>query len=589
MKEFFKYVAATIVGIISLGIIMMIFGLISIVGMIASSDTSKPIAKNSVLVVKLNGEMSERTEDNIFNELQGVSGLSFNKTLLAIQKAKNEENIKGIYLEAGSLAADLAQLEELRKALLDFKKNGKWIISYGEQYTQGAYYLASVSDKIYINPSGMLDWHGIGGEVMFVKDVLAKVGVRMVPVKVGKYKSAVEMFTEDKMSDANREQTERYIGGWWKEITSAVSKSRNIPVDSLNAYADRLISLEDVQNLKNYKLVDGFLYTDEIKDVIKKQLGIDNDNKISQASIEDVISLEDKNEGSDQIAVYYAYGNIIDERVPDEIFGGEHVIAGKDMCKDLEDLAENDDVKAVVIRINSGGGSAYASEQIWHQVMELKKKKPVVVSMSGAAASGGYYISSAANWIVADPTTITGSIGIFGVLPDMSNLMTQKLGFKFDEVKTNRNSIMGGYGKFLTPEQLGYVQAEINRGYMLFKKRVSEGRRLSMAQVEAVAQGHVYLGEDALKLKLVDQLGGMNDAIEKAAKLAKTDSYYMAAYPGQTDWTEQLLNVTNDKGNYLDEKLKAAMGVYYEPIKIMNSVNRMERIQARIPVILTIK
>ncbi len=590
MKEFFKYVAATIVGIISCGIIMGILGLVSIIGMVSSSQKQTTLSDNSVLVLKLEGEMSEQSNSSFLNDLQDIEEISFEKTLKAIHKAQNNENIKGIYLEAGSFSADLAQLQELRKALADFKKSGKWIISYGEIYTQGTYYLASLSDKIYINPSGTIDWHGVGGELTYVKDLLAKVGVRMVPVKVGKYKSAVEMFTQDKMSAENREQTERYINGYWKEITTAVSNSRKISVDSLNAYADRLIATEDPQNLQKYKMVDGFYYTDDIKNVIKEQLKIEKEDAIKQVSISEMANVEDKSDdGDDKIAVYYAFGDIVDSEIPSSIFGSDHQIIGKDLVKDFQDLAEDEDVKAVVIRINSGGGSAYASEQIWHQVMELKKVKPVVVSMSGAAASGGYYMSCGANWIVADPMTITGSIGIFGLFPDASDLMTNKLGLKYDEVKTNRNSVMYADGHFFTPEQLGYLQAEINRGYMLFKKRVSDGRHLTMAQVEALAQGHVYLAEDAIKLKLVDQLGGLDDAIAKAAQLAKTKSYYTENYPAPTDWMDKILNSTDNKNSYLDTQLKATLGEYYKPMALMSKIKNMDRIQAMSPVMVTIK
>ena len=588
MKDFLKYVGATIVGLFAFSIIIGIFGMMSIVGMIASSESTKNIKDNSVLVLKLSGSMSEQTTESLRDKLQGNTGLGFREVLSAIQKAKDEDHVKGIYIEAGMLGADLAQMEEIRQALAEFKKNKKFIIAYGEQYSTGSYYISSVADKVYLNPSGMVMWMGLGGEIRYVKDALAKIGVKVVPVKVGKYKSAVEMFTEDKMSDANREQTERYINGWWDIMVKAVAESRKISPDSLNAYADRVVTLEDRKNLLKYKMVDGLLYTDQVKGEVKKLLKIEEDKDIRQVSVADMQNVKQKQKG-EEVAVYYAFGDIVDDVIPSNILSGGQQIVGKDVCRDLEALADDKDVKAVVIRINSGGGSAYASEQLWHQITELKKKKPVVVSMSGAAASGGYYMSSNANWIVADPTTITGSIGIFGLFPDFTELETQKLGFKFDEVKTNRNSVFGSEGRFFTPEQLGILQQEIERGYLLFKKRVADGRRLTMEQVEALAQGHVYLGQDAIKLKLVDELGGLDKAVSKAAQLAKLDKYHTKNYPSQPGILEQLMSSQDNNGTYLDEQLRQTLGSYYEPIRLMNQIRNMDRIQARLPFYLTIR
>jgi protease-4 len=588
MKDFFKYVGATVVGLIIFGIIATAIGIMSIVGMVASGQATKSVDKNSVLVLKLDGVMNEQSDEglNLLGQLNNDGSIGLREMLSAIGKAKTNDNIEGIYLEAGALGADMAQLQELRDALADFKKSGKWIIAYGEVYSQGSYYVASLADKIYMNPSGEVNWHGIGGELRFIKDFYAKVGVKVVPLKVGKYKSATEIFTEDKMSEPSRQQTERYIGGWWQTMCQSVAKSRGISIDSLNTYADRLVGYEDPKNLVKYKMIDGLLYNDQVKDAVKKQLKLDKDESISQVSVADMGNVPEEATG-DEVAVYYAYGSIVDERSPESIFNDDHQIVADEVCSDLADLADDDEVKAVVIRVNSGGGSAYASEQIWRAVELLKKKKPVVVSMGGAAASGGYYMSSGANYIFAEPTTITGSIGIFGLVADVSELMTQKLGFKFDEVKTNRNATLGAVGHPMTPEQIGYIQGSIDRGYKLFKSRVSQGRRLTMAQVEENAQGHVFLGSDALKLKLVDELGGIDKAVAKAAGLAKLKEYYAAPYPAPKDMMTQIMEgLESSKGTNLDGQLRTTLGTFYEPFMLMRTVQTQSAIQARMPFII---
>lgn len=582
MKEFFKHVFATIVGLFLFGFIMTILAFISLVGIIASSENTNDIKDNSVLVLNLDGVMAERTEDNVLNKLNGVDGMSFEAYQRAIRNATDNDKIKGIFIQANSLGAEMAHLEELRQSLADFKKAGKWIIAYGEEMSQGSYYLSSLADKIYLNPSGELNWLGLGRETQYVKHTLAKIGIRAVPVKVGKYKSAVEIFTEDKMSDANREQTERYLNGWWNKIVTDVATSRKISKDSLNAYADRIITFEDPQQLVKARMIDGLIYNDQTKAIVAKMLGQDKDDDINQVAVRDL--QKEPTEGlSDHIAVYTATGDIVDSSSPEGLFRGGSQIVGKDFCKDMRNLADDKNVKAVVLRINSGGGSAYASEQMWHQIMELKKKKPVVVSMSGAAASGGYYISSAANYIVANASTITGSIGIFGIFADRSKLYTQLLGMKFDEVKTNRNSVMNAQGHFLTDEQFNIVQRSVERGYRLFKKRVAEGRHMTMDQVEAVAQGHVYLGSDALRIRLVDALGNLDTAIRKAAQLAKLDAYDVKRYPEQPSLLNQLLDMDDNMDSYLNSKLRLLMGDMYEPLKMKYELETMGRVQARLP------
>ncbi len=594
MEQFFKSVAATIVGIFAFGVIMIIFGFICLFGMVASSSGTPSLLDNSVMVLKLQGEISDKAEEDWLGEITGnqFNQLGMNKILSAIHKAKKEDKVKGIYLETGILQTDYATLQEIRGALADFKKSGKWIIAYGDNFSQGGYYLSSVANKVYVNPEGNIDWHGIASQTQYIKDVAAKFGVHFTVVKVGKYKSFTEMYTEDKMSDANREQVSRYINGLWQQILTEVSASRNINKDSLNHYADGIMAFEDSQLLKSRKLVDGFCYYDEIRDVVKKQLGLKSDEKIHQASMDDVnAAVEDSNALGDQIAVYYCQGNIV-SAASSSLYGSGQEIVSKQVIKDLQELGDDDNIKAVVLRINSGGGEAYASEQLWRAVSMLNKKKPVVVSMGGMTASGAYYMSMGARYVMAQPTTLTGSIGIFGALPDWSDLMTQKLGFKYDDVKTNRHSSYGTAGstRHWTPEEIGILQANVNRGYALFRKRVADGRKLPVEQVEQIAQGRVWLGTDAKSIKLVDGLGNLNDAIAKAAQLAKISDYGTQEYPASADWMDQLLDrVSGTSGSYLDEQLRLTLGDLYKPFMTIRNMKEKEPVQATLPFMLNIQ
>ena len=594
MEQFFKSVAATIVGIFAFGVIMIIFGFICLFGMVASSSGPPSLLDNSVMVLKLQGEISDKAEEDWLGEITGnqFNQLGMNKILSAIHKAKKEDKVKGIYLETGILQTDYATLQEIRGALADFKKSGKWIIAYGDNFSQGGYYLSSVANKVYVNPEGNIDWHGIASQTQYIKDVAAKFGVHFTVVKVGKYKSFTEMYTEDKMSDANREQVSRYINGLWQQILTEVSASRNINKDSLNHYADGIMAFEDSQLLKSRKLVDGFCYYDEIRDVVKKQLGLKSDEKIHQASMDDVnAAVEDSNAMGDQIAIYYCQGNIV-SAASSSLYGSGQEIVSKQVIKDLQELGDDDNIKAVVLRINSGGGEAYASEQLWRAVSMLNKKKPVVVSMGGMTASGAYYMSMGARYVMAQPTTLTGSIGIFGALPDWSDLMTQKLGFKYDEVKTNRHSSYGTAGstRHWTPEEIGILQANVNRGYALFRKRVADGRKLPVEQVEQIAQGRVWLGTDAKSIKLVDGLGNLNDAIAKAAQLAKISDYGTQEYPASADWMDQLLDrVSGTSGSYLDEQLRLTLGDLYKPFMTIRNMKEKEPVQATLPFMLNIQ
>ena len=590
MKDFIKHTLATVVGIFIFGIITCILMLMSIVGMMASSSQTTTIDDNSVLVIKLKGEILDHSNEDgnplalLIADEVGTQGLD--DLVEAIKRAKQNDEIKGIYIEAGQISADPATVTALRDALKDFKTSKKFIVAYADQYSQGSYYISSVADKVWINPQGMLALHGMASQKQYMRDFLAKIGIKMQVVKVGQYKSATETYTEDHMSDANREQVTAYVTGIWNHMLKDIAESRKLSVDSLNAYADRVMDLASTETLKKNKLIDGTLYTDQIKGEVKKLLKIDDDDDISQVSVMQMLQAKSESSSSDnQIAIYFCEGSIVQEPIQGYAMGGSSTIVGNTVCKDLEKLAKDEDVKAVVIRINSGGGDAYASEQMWHQIVELKKVKPVVISMGGMAASGGYYMSCGATWIVAEPTTLTGSIGIFGTFPDISNLMTQKLGFKYDEVKTNKNSTMSIYAQArpFSGEELTLLQGYIDRGYALFRKRVADGRHLKVEEVEKIAQGHVWLGKDAIGIKLVDQLGSLKDAIDMAAKFAKIegDDYYKSIYPAKSDWTENILQKATGGGNYLDAQFKDVLGEYYEPFMLMKTIRQQSPVQAR--------
>ncbi len=592
MKDFIKNVLATMVGMFGFFIVMGVIGMMSIIGMIASGNAAQNVEKNSVFVLNLSGTISEQGSENPLSMFTGDNSLNsgLNDILSSIKKAKANDDIKGIYIEAGALATNYATLQEIRNALADFRKSGKWIVAYGDFYTQGAYYVASVADKVYINPKGIVDWHGIGAQTMFYKDFMAKFGVKWEVVKVGTFKSATETFTEEKMSDANRLQTQTFIDGTWRNVCVAVSKSRGISVDSLNSYADSYLALQATETLMKAKMVDGMMYGDQVKDAVKKMMKLDKDDDIAQLTLNDMLNVKDgKVEGS-EIAVYYAEGDIVQDPKAATMFGNNNYIASRKVCKDLEDLMNDDDVKAVVVRINSGGGDAYASEQMWHQMSELRKVKPVVVSMGDYAASGAYYMSAPASWIVAQPNTLTGSIGIFAVIPDLSGLVTTKLGVRFDEVKTNRNSTFGNLmARPFNAEEKAMLQASVNRGYSLFRQRVAEGRRLPVESVEKIARGRVWLATDALNIKLVDQLGGIDDAVKKAAQLAKLKDYYTSDYPAAASWMDAMLNSMSSSGTYLDEQLRQTLGDFYQPFTMLRSIDKREAIQARIPYAISIK
>ena len=589
MKDFLKYMSATVVGIIVFSVLVTALSIMCLVGMVASESSSKNVSDNSVLVINLNGTMTERSDEDIMSLINSteIKCLGLDDVISAIEKAKANDNIKGIYIEAGMFSADsYASLQAVRRKLLEFKKSGKWIVAYGDIYTQSTYYLSSVANKVLLNPSGQIDWRGMAAQPMFFKDVMEKFGVKMQLSKVGTYKSAPEMFTADKMSEPNREQITVYINGLWQNICQGVSESRGISIDKLNAYADGLFTFSAPKDYVSAKFVDKLTYTDGIKKEINALLKNEADEDINTITLADMATVKAPKKKGEEIAVYYAYGDIVDEA--GSAISQGHNIVGKDVCKDLQDLMNDDDVKAVVLRVNSGGGSAYASEQIWHYVEMLKQKKPVVVSMGGMAASGGYYISSGANWIVAEPTTLTGSIGIFGMFPDFSGLLTQKLGVKFDEVKTNKFSAFGTMARPFNEEEMSYLNKYIERGYALFRSRVAQGRKMKVEEVETIAQGRVWLGQDAFKNKLVDELGGLDKAVAKAAQLAKLKEYHTAAYPSKSSLFEQFAKKLNGD-SYIDNHMRMTLGEYYEPFMMIKTINKQNAIQAKVPFVLNIK
>ena len=564
-------------------IIMTIICIVSMAGMMASESMSNPVKENSILRIKLQGTISERAEGG--NPLEFLTNgemqnIALDETLDALKKAAKNKKVKGIYLESGMLSATPAELQEIRQGLVEFKKSGKWIVSYGDEYSRAAYYLCSTADKVYMNPIGMLDWSGMASQPIFYKGLLEKVGVKMQVFKVGTYKSAVEPYICDKMSDANREQVTSFLGSIWENMLKDVAKSRKLKVEALNSLADSLTVLAKPEVSVKGGLVDKLCYKSEVKAELKKRLELEDDDKLTFATIGDVANSEDLNEKvDDEVAIYYAYGEINDDRTSG--FNQEHTITAKEMMQDLQKLAEDDDVKAVVIRVNSPGGSAFASEQIWHEVELLKAKKPVVISMGGLAASGGYYISCGANKIFAEPTTLTGSIGIFGMIPDASELLTQKLGVTFDVVKTNALSDFGATGRPFNEEESRMLQAYINKGYELFTGRVAQGRGMAQDSVKAIAEGRVWTGEQALKLGLVDKLGNLEDAVKEAAKIAKVEKYTVGSYPDAEPWYVGLLNKSSN--DYMESHLRALLGDYYSAFSLIRNMKNQNPVQARIP------
>ena len=592
MKDFFKFTLATVTGIILSSIVLFFIGIMVIFGIVSSSDTETVVKKNSVMMLDLNGILVERTQESLENVLSMLTGDNSNvygldDILASIKKAKENENIKGIYIQASALGSPYASLQAIRNALTDFKESGKFIVAYSDGYTQGLYYLSSVADKVILNPKGMIEWRGIASAPIFYKDLLQKVGIEMQIFKVGTYKSAVEPFIATEMSPANREQVTEFIGSIWGQVVSGVSDSRNISPDSLNAYADRMLMFYPAEESVKCGLADTLIYKNNVRDYLKQLANVDKDDRLPILGLDDMINVKKnvpKYKSGDIVAVYYASGEITDQSGS---AASEDGIVGNKVIRDLRKLKDDKDVKAVVLRVNSPGGSAFASEQIWHAVKELKAEKPVIVSMGDYAASGGYYISCVADTIVAEPTTLTGSIGIFGMVPNVKEL-ADKVGITYDVVKTNKFADFGNLMRPFNNDEKALMQMMITEGYDTFLTRCAEGRHMTKEAIGKIAEGRVWTGETAKKLGLVDELGGIDKALDIAVKKANLNGYTVVSYPEKKDFLSTLLDTKPT--NYVESQLmKSKLGDYYKDFSLLKNLSERSMIQARVPFELNIK
>ena len=579
MKQFFKFTLATIVGIFITSLLTMLI-FVGVIGAIAgSSEKVTQLKPNSVYELNLEGTLIDRSEDDPFtsaiNEATGQTTevkIGLDDVLANIEKAKNDNNIVGIYLKGGSLSAGAASIKEIRNALIGFKKSGKFIVAYADNYSQRMYYLVSVADKILLNPQGMLELKGLSAQTMFLKNTLDKLGIEMQIVKVGTFKSAVEPLITTKMSDDNRLQMTVLMGSVWNTILKDVSASRKIPVDSLNKYADEMLMFQPTEKALQYGLVDKLVYVESVDSILKKTAKkLDKNAELNFVSHAELLKLpSDVKFDKNKVAIIYAVGEITDEV-------GDGIVA-KDLIKTIHEVTKDSAVKAVVFRVSSPGGSAYASEQIWHALTLLKAKKPLIVSMGDYAASGGYYISCLADKIVAQPNTITGSIGIFGVIPNIHGL-NEKLGLTYDGVKTNKLSDAVSINRPFTPEERDLMQNYVNRGYELFVKRCADGRKMTPDQIKNIAEGRVWTGQDALRIGLVDKIGGLNDAVKLAIDKAKLKSYNISTYPEKEDFMKKLIK---SFGNDVETRvMKAQLGEQYTTLKQIRNLSKINGIQAR--------
>lgn len=596
MKEFLKYVFATVAGIGLFIALATVIGFVSLIGMGASEQVTASVKRGSVLRINLTGELMERAgETDPMSLLLGdfETPLGLDQLKAAIAEAATNDKVAGIYLEVGTgfLGAAPAMLQELRQTLLDFKESGKWIIAYGDIYSQGAYYLASVADDVALNPEGVIDWHGLASGAMFMADALEMVGIKMQVFKVGTFKSAVEPYILNSMSEPNRLQVTSFLGSMWQQMVDEVGLSRGLTSQQLNEIADSLPAMRPAEFAIDHCLADTLLYIDGFKQMLRDRLELKEKKDIPFVTPADVIAAADKDSEDDRIAVYYAYGEIIDSEESSFLPSATTNIVTMPTLRELQKLRKDEKVKAVVIRVNSPGGSAFASEQIWHEIQLLKAEKPVVISMGGYAASGGYYISCGASKILAEPTTLTGSIGIFGLIPSAEELITNKARLHFDLVKTNKYSdfggasVMGLLARGFNADESALLQGMIERGYDLFTRRVAEGRGISQDSVDVIGQGRVWTGEQALKIGLVDELGNLDDAIEDAAELAKLEDYSVDEYPAPSKWTDNLMKKGGD--SYFDSRLHQTLGEAYPLAAMLQQLLAVKRIDqcvyARLP------
>ena len=587
--KFSKVVLAAFIGTL-IALLINFFIKVGVVSHMISNlskteETSATVKPNSVLYMKLNYEIPDRTTDNPFGaidfqSMESIDATGLNDILRNIEHAKTDPNIKGIYLELSSIPTSTATLQEIRDKLNEFKESGKFLVTYGETYSQSAYYMASIADKIFLNPEGAVDLHGMATQIMFYKHLLDKLDVEMQIVRGpnNKFKSAVEPYFLDKMSEANREQMDKLLGTVWGQILQGISQSRNISVEQLNQIADNLETLFDADKALEYGLVDNLYYKDQVLEELK---GLTGSNKSINAvgNTKYAKSYNDKNTSKNEVAIIYASGQIYDGK-GDEEMG----IYSENLSKTIRKAREDENVKAVVLRVNSPGGSAVASAIIGRELDLTKEVKPVIVSMGNYAASGGYWISAKGDYIFADPTTLTGSIGVFGTFPNAQGLLNDKIGLTFDVAKTNENSDFGSITQPLTEFQYNKLQQMVVKTYNDFTNRVAEGRGLTQAYVDSIGQGRVWAGADAIGLGLVDQLGDMEDAIAYAVQKANLgNDYKVTEWPKQKEFFTRLMESMSGNDDKLDAVMKQKLGVYYDYIQGLENLQKNTGIQARLP------
>jgi len=583
MKTFFKFLLASILGffIASFLCFIIFFGIIG--AMMSSSDKLVEVKENSILYINMNKEIVDRASNNPFNglslaSLQPKTALGLNDILKAIENAKVDSKIKGIFMEVDAVNAGAASVNEIRNALVDFKESGKFIISYSDLYSQKAYFLSSVADKIFLNPEGLVDWIGLRAEVMYYKNILAKIGVEPQIIRHGKFKSAVEPFMLDKMSPENREQISTFIGSIWNHWVDGISKSRSISVAELNRFADEMMIRNGKTTLEN-KLVDSLIYKDQVIEILKKKLGVSEKKDISSVSLDDYSKLptplKGKGLSKNKIAVIYASGEINMGNATDGEIGSDGI------SRVIREARRDSTIKAIVLRVNSPGGSALASEVIWREMVLAKKVKPVIVSMGDVAASGGYYISAPADTILADPTTITGSIGVFGMYFNVKEGMNNKLGINVETVTTNKHSDFGSMYRPLSAQERAVAQLGVEDIYQSFIGHVAEGRNIPVARVDEIGQGRVWSGTNAIEIKLIDQFGGLNEAIKIAVKKAKLDSYRITELPKQKEPFQQIIEELTGKAKI--SILSDELGIAYKEYSNIKNMLTNQGVQARIP------
>lgn len=585
MKQFFGAFFGSCLGILVTGVVIIIIVIASITSVFSDAikmnehEAYKP-KENTVLRINLNGDIKERGVKNPFGDVDlgpfmPKASVGLNDILASLKKAKDDNNIRGIYLEISDPVAGFATLEEVRNGLLDFKSSGKFIYAYSEGFSQKAYYLATTANKLYLNPQGALEIKGLSSQIMFFKKMLEKMDMEVQIFRHGKFKSAIEPFMLDKMSDANRTQVETYLGSLWNHMIKGISEARKISTDDINGMADRL-AIRSPEDAVKYKLVDELKYEDEVFSVLKKNINLKEEDKINFVSLNKYsTSVHDSKLSKDKIAVIYAVGEIESGEGDDEKIGSLRI------AKAIREARLDKNVKAIVLRVNSPGGSALASDVIWRETVLAQKSKPFIVSMGDVAASGGYYISCSADRIFAQPNTITGSIGVFGMIPNAQKALSEKLGITIDTVNTNKHSDVGTILRGVTADEYEYIQQSVEQIYDVFITKVAAGRKTNKNAIDSIGQGRVWSGADAIKINLVDELGGINDAIAYAAKQAKLKEYKLVDFPKQKDPLQELLSNSQDEMEA--RTMKSYLGEQYLYMKHLKNVLNLKGVQARLP------